>query len=52
MTSYLGSTVYWKLDLAKVVSWLASSPQYELHQALREMKSIVEESSFSSKDLG
>lgn len=52
MASYSGSTVYWTLDLAKVMTWLASSPPYELHRALREMKSIVEESSYSSKDLG
>lgn len=52
MASYLGSTIYWTLDLAKVMTWLASSPPYELHRALREMKSIVEESSYSSKDLG
>lgn len=52
MASYLGSTIYWNLDLAKVMTWLASSSQYELHRALHEMKSIVEESSYSSKDLG
>lgn len=52
MASYLGSTIYWTLDLVKVMTWLASSPPYGLLWALCEMKSIVEESSYSSKDLG